>query len=471
MAPSVSLGFDRARCGTAPPRADTSGAHGVSARALGSTCLPKLGTLILLFLLFTRVSDVYPPAEWPISINQIAVAVVFGSLVYRLARRRQALATAPVLGAMLAYAAAIGLSALGPHDHVAPILAASDYLREVIIALLLVNLIDTTAALRRATWMLVAAGAVLAGAAVLQAATGQDLGGLSTASLAGDHIRLDGPFGCDSNHFAQLLLTVVPLALYRAWDERRMTGRLIALGALLLFVAVIVRTFSRSGLLGLLVALGAAIAMRGFNRARLIPVGLALLVMVSTAPDTYWRRIGAAIGWVARPMVPGVAQWTALDPPPGGDSLDSRWGLGRVGWTMFREHPLTGVGKGNYYSLYAEYARQVDPTLPGDPMGPHNALIHVAAQTGVLGLAAFTMTVLVGLCGLRTGARRLAGAGLVREAGLLAAIEVALYAYLVTAMFLNDNTFQRYLWLLIGLAAVGRRVGLAAPCGSSARTA
>jgi hypothetical protein len=453
------------------PLPGAAGDLGLRWGAVAAAVPSDKGALALLLLLFTRLSDVYWPPEWPISLTQAAVAVGGIALLGGLLFRGRRLATDPILGWMLAYTATIALSALGAHDRVVPVLAAGTYLREVVIAFVLLNLIGTTAGLRRGTFTLIGAAALLAGAGAIQAVTGHGLGGLSTATMVPDVtmtaptaqiIRLDGPFGVDSNYFAQLLLTVVPLALYRAWDDRHRAARVLALGAMLLSVAVIVRTLSRGGLLGLLLVLGVALSMRGVSRARLVPVGLALVVVLAVAPSLYWHRIGRTLAWVGETAAPGSIDWAGAILGPADDQLHERMALGLVGWTMFRDHSLTGVGKGNYSAMYPQYAPRVSPALPRAPLYPHNTPIHVAAETGILGLAAFAGVIVAGLAALRETKRRLSRNGLVCEAGLLEAIEVAIWGYLGTGMFLHENTYQRYLWLLIALAAVGRRVGLAA---------
>ena len=121
--------------------------------------------------------------------------------------------------------------------------------------------------------------------------------------------------------------------------------------------------------------------------------------------------------------------------------------------------------------MYPRYAPGVSPALPSTPRGPHNTPIHVAAETGILGLAAFAGVIAASLAALRATKRRLSGTGLGHEAGLLEAIEVAIWGYLGTGMFLHANTYQRYLWLLIALAAVGRRGGLAATASRPATPA
>ncbi len=58
---------------------------------------------------------------------------------------------------------------------------------------------------------------------------------------------------------------------------------------------------------------------------------------------------------------------------------------------MLNDHPLLGVGIGNYVPVYPAYA------LPGwkDPLGhAHNYYLHVAAETGLLGLGAYLLLIL-----------------------------------------------------------------------------
>src|SRR5205823_3532041 len=157
--------------------------------------------------------------------------------------------------------------------------------------------------LQRASWGLVAGGAFLGAAAVLHALTGYDFGGLSNlgTQAQGDSsvVRLDGPVGIDNNYFAQLLVTALPLALYRAWDGRRLFLRVAALGALILICGVIVWTFSRGGFVASLAALAIAAAMQRFNRRRMLALGLALVLVGLTTPRLYWERIGLTAQYVA----------------------------------------------------------------------------------------------------------------------------------------------------------------------------
>ena len=64
---------------------------------------------------------------------------------------------------------------------------------------------------------------------------------------------------------------------------------------------------------------------------------------------------------------------------------------------MFAAHPILGVGAGNYDAAYARYVVDLS-TWPESLGHAHNYYINAAAETGILGLlafSAFTVCVLV----------------------------------------------------------------------------
>ena len=516
-----------------------AGAGGVAGSA-DPVAWPEMVGLFVLFVLYTRVSDLYRPAGWPLSGLQAVVALALAVVVYdRLVRRRAGLVMDRVFGWMVAYGAVMLLSILvaAPVAHPAELVRRAAgfvvldwHVREILILFALTNLFTTIAAPRHATWALMAGAAVLAAAGLLQLATGHTLGGLSSGNvyhITGDvrDTRLTGTL-LDANAFAQMLVIVVPLALYRTWSEPRLALRLAALVILLLLAVAIVWTFSRTGFAGLAVVVGIAATWQRFRPARMLPVGLFLVAMALAAPGTYWERVGSAapyaISAVGR-VVAGVGLSggpTATDQPAGTEPASATAGAGepnpgaasasapipetarsvtsgagstpvgqpagpsssprearaelpgmdesllfrsklwQVGLQMFLEHPLLGTGRGTYYDTYLLSYRRVDPRLSASPAGPHNVPVHIAAETGIVGLAAFAVTVAVAVLGLRDARRRFVRLGLGQAATTLEAVEVAIYGYLVTAMFVNDNIYQRLLWLLVALAAVGRQVSI-----------
>jgi O-antigen ligase len=342
-----------------------------------------------------------------------------------------------------------------------------------VLFLLVVLLADSPGRIRRAVWAALGAGCLLAALGVYQAAAGDFdhlFGGLARvkdAHIYGDVFepRIAGPLG-DPNFFAQILLVLVPLALALAWHGRSRGGRLAAAGAAALLVAGTVLTYSRGGALALAVVLGLAWLARGV-RPRELAAGLAVLVLALVLlPDEFTRRL-TTLGQITG------GEEAALHPD---SSFEKRRLVTLAAWEMFQEHPWLGVGAGNYTTRYAPYADRVGSGAREyeEPFGesyPHNLYLEVGAEAGLAGLAILGAALALALAGLEDARRRLAAAGLGLEATLAGATAIALIGYLVSSLFLHGH-FQRYLWLLLALAAafqaLGRRAGRDAEAGGPA---
>lgn len=444
----------------------------------------------MLFLLFTRLSDLYRPVAWPVSLNQVLVIAVLTCVLLR----RQRLVGDRGLACMVAYAAAIVLSSLGAADRIAPIAAAAAFAHDVIIVFLLLNLVGSFDSLRLATWVIVAAGAFAAVLALVHAWTGLPLGSLAMVdfgNLAGSEVgyRAAGTIG-NSNAFAQMLVCALPFALYRLWGEADRRSQLIALVGVLVMTSALVLTYSRGGGIALLGALGLTLVLQRFRAVSLASIIVVLAVAALTAPSLYWNRVGVTASFVVDTgaSTTAVSATTdggaAPDAQPGGNqsgpvpapgaakpseanavtgaspqdtgSLPERVSLWKVGLLMFADHPLIGVGKNNYLRQYPTYASRVDPTLAASPKVAHSTPIQILADTGMVGLTAFSVLVAVIALGVHS-ARRIAVRGGDRAAVLLIEpIEVALFAYAITSIFQSDD-YPRFLWILLALAMAARR--------------
>ncbi|MBX6342426.1 MAG: O-antigen ligase family protein, partial [Thermomicrobiaceae bacterium] len=67
----------------------------------------------------------------------------------------------------------------------------------------------------------------------------------------------------------------------------------------------------------------------------------------------------------------------------------------QAGIAMFRAYPLTGVGIGNYNVRYPEF--YVHPGFTVSRGHAHNYYIQAAAETGIIGLAAYVILILSAL--------------------------------------------------------------------------
>jgi putative inorganic carbon (hco3(-)) transporter len=322
---------------------------------------------------------------------------------------------------------------------------------------------------------------LVAGACLLAAGSAE--AGLILAQQTGDFYltqirqfagRRNGTF-IEPNIAARFLVlaVVAALAATRRPISRRPARPVAA--AVLLTLAVVL-TFSRSGwLLLLFVALAwAAIGIRDrrawLGSAVVIGAfGIGLLAVpnaLTRATDNLSPASGAAPSSPARAslvasldlMPPAASQPPAAEPHTASTPLDGllnaapidaiRRYLARAGIAMFLDHPLTGVGLGGFQPMIlGPYFEYIHPAYRPEPVSlAHTDLIRIAAEEGLVGLAAFALFAL-GLGETIRRARRdrdeldqvaLAATGL----GLL----VVFLAAQTEGRFYNDP----YLWLLVG---------------------
>jgi O-antigen ligase len=87
----------------------------------------------------------------------------------------------------------------------------------------------------------------------------------------------------------------------------------------------------------------------------------------------------------------GLVQISFLEPTSQDYSTAERLAHWFAGLHMFLDHPILGVGIGNYANAYPQYFI----TIFTDPLGQaHNYYINIAAETGSIGLTAFVLFLL-----------------------------------------------------------------------------
>jgi O-antigen ligase len=330
------------------------------------------------------------------------------------------------------------------------------------------NVVRTYGALRNAVWTVLLVSAALGALSTFQAVTktySDDYLGFSTveppantdvASAApADVPRAQGPIG-EKNRYGQVLLVVLPLGVMLALSERKRWLQVVAIGATVLVLSGMATTYSRGAALGLVAMVMVAMLFRYLKPRHVLLLGGLLVVMLVAFPRYGDRLL----------ELQGLAGLSTQSVDVQGDTGNLR---GRATATLaallvWADHPLFGVGRGQFNQYYAQYAGEVADTgvdarirLEGGREA-HNLFASVAAETGTFGFIFFMGMFAVILRDLYRARRRWL-AERPHVAHLAMGFFLAVVGYLVSGIGLHLS-YERYLWFLLALAAVAAHLAL-----------
>lgn len=408
---------------------------------------------LLVAAVYLNLSHVLVRQGFPSLLQLVAVPLVLAAVHARGAVDWGRLLRRPLTWAVAAYA----LVLLGSTVYAAsPDLAdarVAETGKAMLICLLVMLLAASGRRVHLAAWTMVLAGALLAVLGALRVAgvripgVSDGLARFELAHIYGSHFepRITGPLG-DANFFAQILLVLVPIGLCLAWQARSRRARLLAYASVAALMTATVLTYSRGGALALGFVLILALLAHGISWKRLaVGGGVLLAAWAFAVPAEFTARLSTITQFL-----PGGSNVGRRD-----SSFEERLLLTGTAWEMFADNPGLGVGAGNYTTRFSEYAERFGSAAPDyhDPSAaryPHNLFLEVAAETGVPGIIAFG-AVLIAAFGSLGRVRAGPSSGVHDLRGLARAFQIALAGYLVSSLFLHGD-FERYLWLLLGMA-------------------
>jgi O-antigen ligase len=327
--------------------------------------------------------------------------------------------------------------------------ALDDYLKNAVIAIVVVALMVNARTLRHVLWALLAAGILMATLNLHQAITGNfdnNYWGFALGSYAGivgdaTGYRIAGPVG-DPNFFALVLLIIVPIAIDRLMVERNLPLRLLAGLAAAVCLLAIVFTFSRGAVVALaILGLYTVLRYRRYMVGWLLGAVAALLLLQYAVPERYTARLETLLS-----LLPGSPQNPLTEP-----AFQGRASEMQAAWYMARSSPVLGVGLGNSPYRYVEYS--ILSAIPGraEPRAMHSLYLEIAAETGMLGLAAFGAVLWFAFRGLQRARRQLIDGGRRDVVSMLDAVQASMVGFLAGALFLH-GAYPRYFWFLVAIA-------------------
>jgi O-antigen ligase len=410
----------------------------------------QFGLLVLVFMAYTRLSDIVieyynAPSVAKAYIVILVLAVLIRWVVFK-EQPKGWIVPALLLGAY----GLLGLASLlySPvPDRV--MIRESEYVKNAAITILLIILLQKGPAFRHVIWMLILVAIFLGTISVYQYFTQtftSAYGGFAQSSLeqivgTTDNYRIGGPIG-DPNFFAQIMVVLVPISLERTLREKRILLRAASAWALIVSVLCVIFTYSRGGLLALVVCLAVWFVLNPPRRLQLPALIIGgVLVLIYVVPASYYDRV-LSLSQVFQ------SQGTLRTTDP---SLQGRISENLAAWDMFRSNPVFGVGWNTYPYLFPFYSKDIGLANVATEREAHNLYLEVAAESGIVGLLAFGLILFSSLREIVLARRQFIEAKMTEYAAMTTAFGVGFLGYLAAAAFIH-GAFQRYLFVLLGIA-------------------
>lgn len=263
------------------------------------------------------------------------------------------------------------------------------------------------------------------------------VGGMSDSEVS--FYRSGGQIG-DPNFYAQTLTMVIPIAIALMLFSFRKYHRMLAFLCLAAIVGAIVFTYSRGGLVVMVIISLITLYWLGVNMRRLIFLSVLVgALALPILPSSYIQRVTALLG------IGGAESSQTTDV-----SLLGRTSELLVALQMFQNRPILGIGYSLYENYYLQYSSQLGLDDRFENRAAHSLYLEALAETGIVGVSALLFMYFVIYRSAFAAIRTL---GRIERADLipwLKALVLSLSAYLMTSVLLHD-AFGHYLRLCIAL--------------------
>ncbi|HET9075975.1 MAG TPA: O-antigen ligase family protein [Acidimicrobiales bacterium] len=359
------------------------GAAGLVVAAL-ALVRPLFALVLLQVVTWSNISSVVG-THGGISPYLVAIALALLSVAIEARRRgRLVFGRSPLYRLLALVMAAEGVSLIFS-SHPLSLTLTTSRLKDLVFFICTVALIGSTDRPVTAIKAMVVTIAILCGLTVVQQYglhNATSFGGLSqvhAADIGSTTSRHTGPES-DPNFWGRTIVLVAPLALSvlltrvragRRWWPWALAGLALAGGEYL--------SQSRGGLIAFVIGVVVWAVVALWARRKwfwLAPAAVAVVLML--APS-----LGSRLSTVGQLSNVSVG---STDP-----SLVDRIQVQQVGLAIFRQHPLTGVGLGNFEVVEPSYLGQPGIIDTGTVFAPHDLYLQIASEQGLVGLGAWAL--------------------------------------------------------------------------------
>jgi O-antigen ligase len=403
---------------------------------------PFLGLLVFLAIHFAQ------PAELVPALAPLRIELVYGAclITILMVRRAKDPARTPLLADRILYASVllVGAGVLSVPFSVwrgGAVETVIEMIKLITLMFLIRLLVDTDDRMRRLLWLMVLIATWIAGSTLYSFYHGMyyhltyNMGNLNRAE--GINSIVGGP-----NELGGFLLALLPLLIALLRTTRSFRARLLLVACGITSLMAIALTGSRIAVIGLLV-IAAFYTLRSENRMLTLIGSLAIAILLwSWMPPEYRVRYLT---------VQEYAEGAKLD-----DSNQFRLQVWAAGWQIFLKYPIVGVGAGQFKTAYGVIY------LAGRHMAwmqPHNLLLEIACELGLVGVGVFGIFLLQLLRGIKVALQQKANPQAKLNYQMALACSVMFVGVAILSI-VGHTLYRPYWYLLGGFVAANRGIVL-----------
>lgn len=390
---------------------------------------PYIGILVYLFITIARPQEFLIGLGGAIGIERImAIVVLISLLLSPKIREQRLIVRSPINWAMLGLLLVMIASTATAVWKGQAIDTSVEFAKTSIFYFLIVNLIDNKPRLKGFLWLYLLCIGFMAASSLYLYFTGNPYIRMGIQRATGISKTFEDP-----NAVAMNLTLALPFLFIFAKEEGFWL-KFLRVFLILISTMTVILTGSRAGMVVLLI-FALIFSLRSKRKILALATTLVLLFLAWTLmPQQYQERFLTLFKPELNESATASAQGRIV-------------GL-KMGMKMFLDHPLLGVGAGNFPTAWALlYSGEGGPRIW---MQPHNMLGQLFAELGVTGFLAFAFFLLVTFRQIFVSRRRIRGDPWFLHYSK--AIEITLWLLLISGLF--GHNLYRYNWYFLAALAV-----------------
>lgn len=305
------------------------------------------------------------------------------------------------------------------------------YLKLFLFYFIAVLIVSSRSEIKPTIWIMVVAGSLAALIGLYQTFFGAAADSQGEASLLLS-TRAE-TLTHDPNYLALITVPLIPLAAGLFKIDKNLLRRVFLLSLIAIFAGTTVLTLSRMGMLCLVSALIMILYKERRHKKFVISVVLASILTIFLIPENVFE---------------GVRIFQDFR---GDDSVQQRLRILKGGFNMFSDHPIFGVGIGNFLTQSLHYTNTLLPRLA------HNTFLEIMAEMGIFGLVIFLSIIYFTLKDMSQLQKLYQSEKDDQFLELIKSIRISFLVFLVGSLFLTAGPITTF-WMLVTLTVIMKKL-------------